>query len=248
MPPIIMEKTHRVHGTPVDGFSKYDSSKYPDGSWLCSEGPYQDYIMKLCDANPALKQADPENSAAPLSQRDVQATVLAVDEKNNYHHVFTMESSQYLHLLDEMLKSRQGMRNVWIIENINRDMVALLGKHFKMDPDFFVGYERSSTWRRWANEPNLSPRLPSIAGSTRYFTIKYCDLRDFGPEIDSYSVSCAETGRYLHRTKWNEYWVSPSSVDRNCSGWYRHINKDEWDGTSKSTLFIYCSGHTHSEQ
>ncbi|KAF2477704.1 uncharacterized protein BDR25DRAFT_330394 [Lindgomyces ingoldianus] len=192
--------TFRVYGKPAEDEVVHNTCETPNDYWLCVNGPYQDYATKLCNSNPALAQPDPENSSIPLSRRKAQ------------------------------LQNRPvGSKNVWIIENINRDMVALLGGHFKMDPDFFLGYERSSKWRRWDHEPNLTPALPAQINSGKYFTLKYCDLRDFGPEIDSYSVSCADTGRHLYRTKWEGYWVSPSIVDRRCSVYRRTTENGGWD-------------------
>lgn len=182
----------------------------PDVRWLCANGPYQDYITERCSSNPALGQADPENSAIPLSNRDAIVTLLTANNNGTYNRIAKFGPSQHLQTLQERLRECPvGSGNVWIVENINPNLVATLGEHFKMDPGFFLGYERSSKWRRWANEPNLAPALPAQINDGAFFSLRYYDLRDFGPEIDSYSVSCADTGRHLHRTKWNDYWVSP---------------------------------------
>lgn len=231
--PTPAEPTSRDYNNSDDKQPWFVHEEPLDATWLCSDGPYQDYITKRCASNPALGHPDPGNSAIPLSERDAFVTLLTANYNGTYHQIAKFDASQDLPNLQQQLRdSSAGSRNVWIVENINRELVATLGEHFKMDPAFFLGYERSSTWRRWAHEPNLAPPLPALVNDADFFLLKYYDLRDFGPEIDSYSVSCADTGRYLERTKWKDYWVSPSIVNRSCSVYSRRSDKSGWDGGS----------------
>ncbi|KAF2689748.1 hypothetical protein K458DRAFT_358788 [Lentithecium fluviatile CBS 122367] len=231
MPPSATKRSHQpVDVEPDDTQPRFVKDEKPRGDWLCAEGPYQDYINKLCGANPALGLADPENSAIPLSRREVWVTLLRADESHRYHRIEDLDASRKPDGLTRQLRdSPAGAKNVWIVENINRDVVAILGEHFKMDPTFFLGYERSSKWRRYAHEPNMAPVLPTLTSSVDFFSLKYFDLRDFGPGIESYSVSCADTGRHLYRTKWNDFWISPSIVDRSCAVYRRKTEKGGWD-------------------
>lgn len=130
-------------------------------------------------------------------------------------------------ILADHIRARETQQNIWLIENINDRMVNLLGQHFDIDPTFFMEYERTSKWRRWAYEPNMTSTLPSAARS--YLIMKYYDLRDILQGIDSTYVSCADTGRFIYRTKWKQRWVEPSIVDRRCAFWHRTTEGEGWD-------------------
>jgi len=240
---VVMNSKRRKFGKPIDDWVKPTEAggAAANPAWLCAGGPYQEYIGKLYNLNPGFKQPDPENRAVPLDRRRAKATLLIVDEASRIRPCYEMESVQEMDDFRKQLQSRgNGTRNIWLVEGLTPELVATLGNHFKMDPLFFLEYERSSRWRRWAHEINLTPHLPSSLNSRRFFSIKYFELRDFGPAIESFSVSCADTGRRLDRDRWKNDWVSPSIVDRRCCYWSRETGNGGWDGMS---AFINLTGN-----
>ncbi|KAF1830524.1 hypothetical protein BDW02DRAFT_601608 [Decorospora gaudefroyi] len=211
-----------------------DTSPSKPGSWLCADGPYQERITSLCERYPGLQQPDPENSAAPLTSRKVQVTLLTVNENSKYRREPPITLPTGLQRLKHKLQSREGSQNVWLVENINPEAVALLGAHFNMDPNFFLDYERVSKWARRADQPNLTPMLATDAASRLYSVTKYCELRRLDG-IDSYCVSCADSGRFIHRMKRpnqnthkNEF-MTVSIIDRRVAYWHRTVGADGWD-------------------
>lgn len=143
------------------------------GHWLCGDGPYQTTVASACELNPGLRQSDLENSAALLRNRKSTATLISVNKLGKCEQLLQTEN---LNILGEHIRTRETQRNVWLIENVNNHMVSLLGRHFDIDPSFFMEYERTSKWRRWAWEPNMTSTLPSAARS--YLVMRYYDLRD----------------------------------------------------------------------
>ncbi|CAM1510821.1 Fc.00g083340.m01.CDS01 [Cosmosporella sp. VM-42] len=199
-------------------------------AWLCQDGPYQDYISAMSNLNPGFKQADPGNTEEPLSQRQVAISLLEV---TNGRILPTYESAsrQDFPDLGRRLQQRpEGSRNIWLLEGLNPEIVALFGDHFGIDPHFFLEFERTSRWRRKRDEANLLRPLPSTRSSQQHFCIPYYEVRELAPEhIRSYSISCAETGRYLALNKWNGSWLGTSIVDRKCGFWSRKTAGGGWD-------------------
>jgi hypothetical protein len=138
-------------------------------AWLCAKGPYQEHIACVSNANPGLTSPDPGNAKAPLLQREVAVTWLAVRDDSTIHRVFDTPTGRDFARLETVLQQvPHGPRNVWLIEGLNSVLVQILGNHFGMDPSFFADYERTSLWRCRHFEPNLVRPLPS-ARQPEYF-------------------------------------------------------------------------------
>lgn len=203
-----------------------------EGRWLCRAGPYQQYISASDNLNPGFQRPDPGNEAAPVHWRQAAVTLLVVeDDSQTIHRSFYLKPGEDVSRLQTELRSRrEGARSIWLIEGLNSDLVAVLGDHFRMDPSFFLDYERTSRWRRKPEEPSLLPSLPSAREPRRLFCLPYCEIRELRPMKEGYSITCADTGRSLWRTKWGHVWSGTCVVDRKCCFWSREVASGGWDG------------------
>ena len=208
-------------------------------AWLCSEGPYQQYTAAMSKLRPGLTHPDPGNVEAPLSMRQPAATLLKVNDAKSIQRFFDLEAGQDIASLRRQLQHHaEGTRNIWLIEGINPEIVATLGNHFRMDPSFFLDYERTSKWRRKPDEPNLLPFLPSTRDSQRLFCLPYYEVQELGPPFEGHSVGCADTGRYVARNKWDGSFVGTCIVDRRCCFWSRETANGGWDSESNSVTIL----------
>ena len=184
----------------------------------------------MSKSSPGLTTPDQMNMAAPLTGRASAATLLVVTGAKSIQRLFDMEAGQDIACLKWQLHHRaKGTRNIWLVEGLNCDMVAVLGEHFQMDPSFFLDYERSSQWRLRPHEANLVPPLPSARNPRRLFCLPYSEVRELGAAFRGF-VSCAETGRYVHQNSWHDSFIGTCTVDRRCCFWSRKTEEGGWDG------------------
>jgi hypothetical protein len=207
-----------------------------DGGWLSAEGPYRDYIAAYCELNPNLRTPDSKNRWSLLRDGNAHVTMLELERgKRARRRDFASAAELSAHLRHS---SRPvGVQNcrIYIMEGLAPDCIAALGDHFLMEPTFFMGQERTTRWGLSFEGSRNTPELPSLVDSTKPFTIKYYEPRDFG-EIKTFSMWCARTNRNISLTRntrpdlYNLKYEPVGIVHRKCSFWCRKLDKGGWDG------------------
>jgi hypothetical protein len=86
-------------------------------------------------------------------------------------------------LENELKKSEQteGHR-LLLVENLTPNVITLLGKYWKVPPDFFLAHLENSNWYNLLNIPQNLPGLSSVQSLDGYVRFQFIGPREF--EID----------------------------------------------------------------
>lgn len=203
-----------------------------DGSWLCAEGPYLEYISQLCALNPGLKSPDTEKRYTPLLNSNAKVILLELMQDGKSVRTGIQDAA---HLRLHIAKRQRGtanhiFRRIYLVEGLDPNIIEALGTGFRMDPSIFVDQERASSSSRLADGVNHAPTLPSALNPKKSFTIKYYEVRRLLSPIDDFRVSCAETGRHVKMNRFNGNFEPVGIVRRRCSYWSQSDNFGGWDG------------------
>ncbi|KAJ3549633.1 hypothetical protein NM208_g406 [Fusarium decemcellulare] len=209
-----------------------------DGTWLCADGPYLDYIKSSCPLQPNLRLPDFRNRAVPLRNRSAHATLLSFDDnwcpsRTDFTGPESLKKLQ--DHFSKLVRRRQGMtageglRHVYLLEGLNSDVVSIFGQELHIDPTFFANHERTSTYLRLPYEPSLALRLPSVVDSAQMFTATYYDIRTPNRPFESFSVACASSGRDVLTSRLSRNWEQAVILHQKCSIWKTTFNnRDDW--------------------
>ncbi|KAJ8112852.1 hypothetical protein OPT61_g4876 [Boeremia exigua] len=192
------------HGTPRQLATPEIPDDKPIGSWLCTPGPYQEYIAALSDGYPGLRSADPNNLAGetPLMTAG-NAHVVMLDASATGLPKFTRtEFRDAAHLKTHLSNSHQnhGRRRIYIMEGLATDYVAAIGGHFWMDPTFWLRQERTCVWSNDFTPVSDALPQPSLINPEKSFHVQYCELREFNKALETVPCFCARTKRHVGMT------------------------------------------------
>lgn len=82
------------------------------------------------------------------------------------------------------LEEREGHR-LLLVENLTPSVITLLGKYWKVPPDFFLAHLENSNWYNLLNIPQNLPGLSSVQSLDGYVRFQFIGPREF--EIDGAS-------------------------------------------------------------
>ncbi|KAF2878601.1 hypothetical protein BDV95DRAFT_478531 [Massariosphaeria phaeospora] len=201
------------------------------GTWLCEEGPYQEYIANLSGSNPGLSKADPNNHRHPLKPGNALVVLLDAAstgevEFNRRDFKNASELRQHFAVND----NTHDRRRVYIMEGLAQDFVAIIGGHFFMEPTFFQRQERTCVWSNEFTPTSDALPQPSILDPDSAFHLQYCELRHFNKAIENKPYFCHRTRRHMGVTSTRPKEKSTTGIlRRKISWWCRKTTNGGWD-------------------
>lgn len=209
--------------------TKSDHTKI--GSWLCTEGPYLDYISELSTSNPGLRKADPKNKDHPLRLGNAKVVLLELRadlgvDKREFVSVVDLES-YFRKVRANDVSSR---RRIYLVEGLAQDYISALGSHFFMDPSFFLRQERTCVWSNEFTPTSDALPQPSSLQPDKCFHIQYCELRQFDHALSNTPMYCQRTGRHIGMTPARIEEDSTTGIlRRKCAFWSQKYEDGGWD-------------------
>lgn len=210
-----------------------------DLSWLCSEGPYLEFIEKLKSRNPSLCKPDPKNHRIGSRVGTSRSVLLNIcpDHTVTSQH-FNSISELKIHFKKRAENDGKGepntSRRVYILEGLDPQFVEAYGSYFFMDPMLFTRQERNTVWDMGDIQEGFSdtPYLPSLDNPEKCFRLKYREMRKFGPDFDHWRMICATSGSHIAGIGFEWKLDSVAAVERKCSFWFRYDigGLGGWDG------------------
>ncbi|UPX11218.1 uncharacterized protein EKO05_0001838 [Ascochyta rabiei] len=204
----------------------------PVGSWLCTEGPYQQYIAALSESNPGLKKADPNNRKNPLKLGN--ALVVLLDSDANGQPKF--EKTEFLNATVlrthfENAPRNHNRRRIYIMEGLAPDFVAAIGGHFYMEPTFWLRQERTCVWSNDFTPVSDALPQPSLLNPQKSFHVQYCELREFNKALENKPYFCDRTRRHVGMTapRHGEENSTTAIMRRKVSWWCEKTSGGGWD-------------------
>ncbi|KAF3245837.1 hypothetical protein TWF192_007311 [Orbilia oligospora] len=103
-----------------------------------------------------------------------------------------------VHKLEEFFDNSKDINpdheRLFIVEDISRDVVELLGSHYNVDPFFWRGHISDYLWYNTRDPWVELEELPHIAGERNYFNLPYVHPRYFQNQ-ESYLKATVEAGK-----------------------------------------------------
>lgn len=206
-------------------------TNHADGEWLCPQGEYQSLVKALCASDPRLRHRDPKcvNQGTPWPPRNERVNGLRLGAAGSFENVYQWaKDDQPKH--DFFTDLRQGAvvdskdRNVLLVEGLSPSMIEALGTTFGIHPSFFVDHERVGVFSGHHDQNSgltTLPHYPKWLDGNNALTLKYYEVLNLTQGVDTFVMSCAESGRHVGAFRLNG-WISPTVVvRRKCSIWTR---------------------------
>jgi hypothetical protein len=127
---------------------------------------------------------------------------------------------------------------VYLLEGLNPEYIGILGHELRVDPEIFSSHERSSIYLRLPHEISLAPRLPSLLKNAPSFTASYYDPRAVEQPLESFTISCGESGRDALTTRLKGEWERVVILNQKCSIW-ENSSKDLNNWNSKDIILSF---------
>jgi hypothetical protein len=206
------------------------------GSQLAAEGPYCEKIRKLTGKYPNLERADVNR---PLlyntSNNTVPSARTAVFDFTEHgqcsHRQFRSlnETDTYLNAKTRPLDA--CTRELWLLEGLDPNYVALFGHALQVDPLVFLRQRKINLWQ-WRHNAGCTPMLPSSVDYTHGFQLEYRELRFFPEGIDRFGLRCARNNRLVGATSFNEKFDHVGILHRRATFWARDLPHGGWQGNA----------------
>ena len=201
---------------------------------LAAEGPYCEKIRKLATKYPNLARFDINSVVQPdvLSRRrpNVRTAVFDLSENGECSH-------KQFHSIDETrTRLHQNIRpvdscvrEVWLLEGLDPNYVALFGEALEVDPRVFHRHSNTSLWQ-WRHNAGCTPMLPSELDCTHSFQLQYRELRFFPEGVDRFRLHCATSNRFIGTTSFDGKFDQIGTVERRITFWARDLPHGGWRG------------------
>ncbi|PVH72923.1 hypothetical protein DL98DRAFT_659784 [Cadophora sp. DSE1049] len=208
-----------------------------DEKWLCTAGPYLDYVTKMDALYPGTGTPDPLNHHIGSRVGQSRSVVL---ERTADHRWSRQIFNSHIEIKDHFREREESQRlkpvatskqRIYILEGQDPQFVEAYGSYFFMDPKFFVRQERNDLWNLKMGGSVIQDTgvLPSLVDPERYFRIKYREVREFGHQLRDWRTVCALTGRHLAAIGFEGRLDTTAAVARKFSYWSRVGGNDSWD-------------------
>jgi hypothetical protein len=204
-----------------------------EGEWLSFPGQYRERIQELCDVDPRLKYRDP---------RDHPTSWSAAEPKVVGFHLTTdglflkNEAYSTLELLQDDLVGdmahKHNQRTVLLVEGLSPHLINVLGTHFDIHPSVFVNQKKGPLTNYWSNistgcNIDKTTATPvSQSGST--YTMRYFEMLQISPPLNSTRVKCGDTGRHMSVTELGASVASLGILRRKCTVWTKQLGSNGW--------------------
>jgi hypothetical protein len=211
---------------------------------LAAKGPYSEKIRKLAGKYPNLQRPDITrpllsnvcNGTTPKARTALfnfgengQCTAQQFRSLN--------ETSTYLNAKPRV--SEACTRELWLLEGLDPNYVALFGDALQVDPLVFVRHGNTNHWQ-WRHQAGCTPMLPSLLDYTHSFRLEYRELRFFPEGIDRHWLQCASTNHLIGTTSFNEKFDHVGIAKRRATFWARELPRGGWQGNAK-LIYLHWS-------
>jgi hypothetical protein len=198
------------------------------------KGPYGSFVSSMRYRNPILAKLDEVLTRQGPSAEDGRAAVIELHDS----HVAVHRPRTSSELLDYMANLEQAPppscnRRLYLLEGLPPNYVEILGSRLRIDPDVFAR-QIDCGYLSILKDARDIPLLPSHPTSKHSFSLRYHELRDFGENIDSFELICANQPRRISTTKWKGKFDGIGIVRRKVTFWSRMNGAEGWDGASIS--------------
>jgi hypothetical protein len=199
------------------------------------KGPsYGSLVSSMRFRNPKLAKLDEVLTRQGPSSEDGRAAVIELHD--SHMAVRRLHSSNAL--LDYMANLEQPPppscnRRLYLLEGLPSNHIEILGSRLRIDPDVFAR-QIDCGYLSILKDARDIPMLPSHPTSKHSFSIRYYELRDFGENIDSFELMCANQPRRISTTKWEGKFDGIGIVRRKATFWSRMNGAKGWNGASIS--------------
>jgi len=163
----------------------------------------------------------PAGTKAPLPTKDLS-------DYNELHR----------YLAETALNKQPNNGRIFILENLNSDLIELFGSHFKLDPSFFAIQARSANWESAPRGAGNTPQLLCSARASAWFSFRYYELRvlqNLDPDARELMELSAERKISLTRPRRGKGNDGVGLVRQIASYWYQENINGGWDGMCPQT-------------
>jgi hypothetical protein len=199
------------------------------------KGPsYGSFVSSMRYRNPILAKLDEVLTRQGPSAEDGRAAVIELHDSHVAVHCPRTSSE----LLDYMANLEQAPppscnRRLYLLEGLPSNYIEILGSRLRIDPDVFAR-QIDCGYLAVLKDARDIPLLPSHPTSKHSLSLRYYELRDFGENIDSFELICANQLRRISTTKWKGKFDGIGIVRRKATFWSRMNGAKGWDGASIS--------------
>jgi hypothetical protein len=205
-----------------------DTREPLDCGWMVPPGSYQDMVRNLIESDPGLLRRERKRTM----DGPVRALVFELPRSKPAHlpTPITLNSAEELRQhVDKADSVAQRVNSIYILENLNRGSIEILGRHFSLHPSIFLDYIR--TTQVPGCKKGYSSLLASTCATRDYLVLNYRELLALPDEAASLErLRCAHTGRDIATTFINCDLDMVGVVSRRAVLWSRQrTTKDGWD-------------------
>ncbi|KAL6703151.1 hypothetical protein ACN47E_010144 [Coniothyrium glycines] len=220
----------------ASGPHNQEQDKTSTGSWLCSDGPYREYIETLSNFNPGLRKPDPNNEKNPLKTDNALVVLLEAPARGDpkftkqEFHPATKLVEHFATSKAEFGGLEHDRYRIYIMEGLAPNYVAAIGEHFFMEPTFFQRQERTCVWSNDFTPVSDALPHPSLLDPETNFHLQYCELRRFNKALENRYYFCQRTGRHVGMTAARKKEDTTTGIMRRKVGWWcRETTEGGWD-------------------
>jgi hypothetical protein len=153
----------------------------PAKTTLPDRKPYHQFVHSICDRWPQLKHLDNFLSDIPCHPKGRPQTRIAVlDFDPHWQTVAINEPFTNSIGLQSFLNCDDGEKRsrIFIVENLSRDVVELLGARLHLDPAFFSSHIYGLDWFSRTSSPSMVPTSWSSIRNNSFTQLRYLEARN----------------------------------------------------------------------
>ena len=213
------------------------------GSHIASPGSYCDSIVELTKKYPNLKYPDYKKYNALSENTDTTRTAVIQFKANNDCNVIPFSTVDHLRKYlqpQATLQDECTLRELFLVEGTNPDVVKSLGSALQIDPNIFMRHQRTGLWES-DHQAGCTPPLPSLMNPAKGFMLSYRELLHSPNGIEDYPLRTANNQRNIRVTSLGGKYEKVGAVHRKASFWARELGEGSWKG------MLACMGYSSGQ-
>ncbi|KAI1496600.1 hypothetical protein F5X99DRAFT_399979 [Biscogniauxia marginata] len=141
-----------------------------------------------------------------------------------------------LEILGQLSPDKSTKLRLFVVEDLSRDVIEHLGRHFRVEPDFWRAHILDHAWYNvkdfWRNPPNLNV----LTKHQRWFQLRFVRARYFGSadefkegfeEAQKFNVARRPDDDQNNTSLWDNHDAKVGLTRSRVSLWMRPVNGDE---------------------
>lgn len=212
----------------IPTFTDMNTREPLDCGWMVPPGRYQDMVRNLIESNPGLLRRERKR----MMDGPVRALVFELTQSNPAHlptPIILNSAEELREHVDKADSVVRRVNSIYIVENLNRSTIEILGRHFSLHPSIFLDYIRSTQVP--GCKKGFSSLLASTCATRDHLVLNYRELLALPDEAAGIQrLRCAHTGRDIATTFINCDLDEVGVASRRAVLWSRQrTTKDGWD-------------------